>query len=268
MIIPFKKFVGTGNDFVFLLEKDLPTDINRAQLAEFMCQRYFGVGADGLVIVSPSSTDKNFYLWDFYNSDGSKAEMCGNAARCATLFICSHFGGNSCEFETLAGVVAGLVGDDDVSVSWTLQSAVVKELEVDLENFKTFKGHFVNTGVPHFVLSSDRMDKVTKQDCLMIQAHPSFGPDQTNVTFLETTDEGINKTRTFERGVRDFTLACGTGVIASAFVLQGRKKKDLYELEAPGGKLKVRIEENRVTLIGSAIQVYEGQYKYKEVIHV
>lgn len=264
MSFVFEKLVGAGNDFVFILEKDLPTNTERPTMVAKACQRNFGIGADGVAIIKEVDLSSHHFQWDFYNSDGSSAEMCGNAARCAVRFIANHYNISDCLIETAAGAVCGKIDDDKIEVSWELHSDKMVEVNVDLENFKTFQGFYINTGVPHFVIANSTRE-VTPEDCLEIQRHPRFGQSQTNVTLLETSDQGVNLTKTFERGVKGFTLACGTGVIASAFVLQKEHRQDEYFLQAPGGDLSVQLNGAKVTLRGPADLVFTGTYKAKEL---
>ncbi len=263
MTLPFEKLVGAGNDFVFALHKNIPKDLDRSTFAKQICNRNTGIGADGLVIIHELETERFAFVWDFYNSDGSKAEMCGNAARCTVLFIHEHYQTDQCEFETMAGLVKGHYTPGHIEVSWKLTSDKMAEVDLDLENFKSFKGYYINTGVPHFVIHN-QLNEISLKDCAEIQAHPKFGKEQTNVTLLDSLEDGVNSTKTFERGVKDFTLACGTGVIASAFVLQSQKKEDIYHLEAPGGSLSVKIDGTKVTLIGPAQRVFKGEYDLRK----
>lgn len=264
MKLSFHKLVGAGNDFVFVKANDIAKQWDRRQLAKMICDRQWGIGADGFVIMEQQSGD-SLYQWDFYNSDGSSAEMCGNAARCAIRFIKDQFNNLPCQMETLAGTVHGDI-QDQVHVTWQVQTNQLKQQSVDLENFKTFEGFFINTGVPHFVILN-RASDISLDDCLAIQQHPIFGEAQTNVTLLDIQEDGTQQTKTFERGVRNYTLACGTGVIASAFVLQNIKPQSLYELEAPGGVLGVQIQDKTVTLIGPGENVFSGHYHLpKEIL--
>lgn len=262
-MLPFAKLVGAGNDFVFVLESDLPPHIDRPQFSKEICSRNFGVGADGFVILSKKDRREGHFVWDFYNSDGSKAEMCGNAARCAVEFVAQKFSLEKCEFETLAGLVSGEKLTQGTAVQWDIGNNKTKALDIGLENFMNFKGHFINTGVPHFVITNPTPE-LTQNDCLAIQTHPQFGKANTNVTVLNVDNSGKARTKTFERGVKDFTLACGTGVIASAIVLEEMEKKDVYELEAPGGFLRVKLQQSIVTLIGPAKLTFTGQYPLKK----
>jgi diaminopimelate epimerase len=266
MMIAFEKLVGAGNDFVFLAQQDLPEAVSPSKLAKKICNRNSGVGADGLVILHQGD-EKTSFVWDFYNQDGSSAEMCGNAARCCVLYIHQLFGIDECEIQTLAGTVKGVFTPGHIEVSWSIPSDKMVDLSIDLESFKTFNGQFINTGVPHFVLTNQLGD-VTLEDCQELQKHPKFAPEQTNVTFLDTDENGVYKTKTFERGVKNFTLACGTGVIASAFVLQAKQPADIYHLRAPGGKLSVKIDGPHVTLIGPAQRTFNGHYQLTEDANV
>ncbi len=262
MKLPFHKMVGAGNDFVFVREEHIPETADPAKLTAFLCGRQEGIGADGLAVFGVVDLEQRRFRWDFYNSDGSSAEMCGNAARCAVVYLAEVFDITDCTVETQAGPVSGKIIDGGASVSWELRSNQMKSCTVDLENFKSFQGYFMDTGVPHFVIFNTSVE-ATEQDCLEIQKHPQFGAAQTNVTFLETVD-GKNQTKTFERGVRTFTLACGTGVIASALVLENEEPQDLYQLVAPGGKLQVIIKQKSVTLIGPARSTFAGTFILKE----
>ncbi len=260
MSLPFYKFVGAGNDFVFLEYKPPLANLNLSQLSKEICDRHFGIGADGLVAVETLSLLEKKFKWHFFNSDGSSAEMCGNAARCAFQFIHQVYNIKSASIEALCGTLTGEVNESEIKVSWDITSTNLEQLSVDI-NGKIVEGFFINTGVPHFVLLN-QSEKITHNDCHIIQNHSQFAPSKTNVTFLDQS-QGTNKTRTFERGVADFTLACGTGVIASAFVLESVNKENIYTLQAPGGSLKVILDNTKVTLIGPAELVFTGKYQLR-----
>lgn len=260
MTLQFQKYVGAGNDFVFALENQLPSGIDRIKLSKAICDPKLGIGADGFAVFKKLS--ESDFEWDFYNNDGSRAEMCGNAARCAILFCQKNFSTNKSTIKTEAGIVSGQVLDANwVAVSWALEKMEPEKKSLTLSNGKTVEGLFVNTGVPHFVV---QQEGINGRDCLLIQEHEEFAPAQTNVTVLNPKD-GTNHTKSFERGVRAFTLACGTGVIASAIALSQQEKQDEYSLQAPGGPLKVRLGESEVTLIGPAQFVFDGSnFNYEE----
>ena len=255
MNLSFEKLVGAGNDFVFLNPIPQLESINLQELTIKLCDRHNGIGADGLVYLEKKSPGK--FIWQFFNSDGSSAEMCGNAARCAFLYIQTHYQLSSASMETLCGEVTGQVlGPEEVEVSWIIKDNILQKKSVKLNSGKTLEGFFINTGVPHFVLYNS--ETLTHKELLEIQQHPEFSPDETNVTLVDSLTD-LNKTQSFERGVRDFTLACGTGVIASAFVLQHFAEAKEYQLHAPGGELRVRIFENQVFLRGPAKTIFKGE---------
>jgi len=265
--LSFHKLVGAGNDFIFVNDSDFPETAQRAELAKKICNRKFGIGADGLVFMAPIDKGLALLKWDFYNNDGSRAEMCGNAARCAVRYLNLMFGVESCQFETLAGLVTGRLEEANVRVQWDIKNTSLEKIDLTISANKNISGYFINTGVPHFVIINSEQP-LLENDCLLIQGHAYFGKEQTNVTLLESKPDGSNKTKTFERGVREFTLACGTGVIASAFVLQKMNPLEIYNLEVPGGKLQVQLEGKTAHLIGPAEMVFKGSLLTNEVNHV
>lgn len=259
MSLPFYKLVGTGNDFVFLNRHDIPDSTSLSDLAQELCNRHNGIGADGLVVIK-SLQQKGEFAWDFFNSDGSEAEMCGNAARCTLLYCHQVLKAESVRFKSLIGWIDGVVEKDRVCVSWQLADPSLKKLELTDVNGQPVQGFFVDTGVPHFVIVDQDLDD---NQCLLVQQHDQFQPRQTNVTLLKNSSQQYKETKTFERGVRGFTLACGTGVIASALALQSMQNADTYYLKAPGGPLEVRFEGTQVFLSGPAEIVFNGHYHWK-----
>ncbi|MCB0377628.1 MAG: diaminopimelate epimerase [Bdellovibrionales bacterium] len=265
MSFPFLKLVGAGNDFIFLSGDDLPKNKSRSQWAQTLCQKNFGVGADGLVIIEDWQNEgqRPEFRWDFYNSDGSKANMCGNAARCATLYSQIRSPqSDTCRFQTALGWLEGQVSELGFSVSWGWAKPDPEQKTLTIENGKRVTGYFVNSGVPHFVIVDGEASNLSGRDCLLIQAHEIFGEEQTNVTLLTETAQDIANTKSFERGVRNFTLACGTGVIASALVLQKIKGGHRHRLQAPGGLLGVELFEDKVIHQGPAICSFRGTFQY------
>jgi len=267
MAFSFQKYVGAGNDFMFVGASELPTDRARSEWASRLCDRSFGVGADGLVVFSVTELKTSQFAWDFYNSDGSKAEMCGNAARCAALYCKDNYQALKSYLSTVIGTVEGQVLESgltgsQVEVSWALKNGSLEQKEIQLKSGSVVKGFYVNTGVPHFVIK-DTEFRLSKEICREIQDHEFFSPHKTNVTLLvESQSNSAHRTKTFERGVQDFTLACGTGVIASALVVHQTQPKTRHELLAPGGQLFVEVDGLNIKLIGPAKKVFTGQYNY------
>jgi diaminopimelate epimerase len=206
------------------------TKSEKAQLAKRLCEGFFGFHTDGLLFLHP---EKEFdFAWDFYNSDGSFAEMCGNAARCATLFFNLKVKPQKkVHFLTGAGEITGEVLDSNqVRVEMTKVS--------DLKTMQALgqSGLYVNTGVPHFVLNQAADAQLAKK----LRQVQDFGPAGANITFVENIKEQSMDAVTFERGVEDFTQACGTGAVAAAMYLQEQKgSKATIEVQMPGGLLKI-----------------------------
>lgn len=261
MNFPFQKIVGAGNDFIFVNADLFENETQRPLVAKTLCDRKWGIGADGFVFMKTLNRDNNHFRWDFYNNDGSFAEMCGNAARCAVLYCFENFGCTNCTIESHIGPLQGTYDSEKIHISWEIDQPTLKEKVISLENGKQVKGQFINTGVPHFVVQQNSL-ALNGRDCLLIQEHSEFQPSQTNVTLLKE-EGGQFFTKSFERGVRDFTLACGTGVIASAFVLKNLSPKDIYPLSAPGGEMAVKFNGSHVTLIGPATITFTGDAQWK-----
>ena len=222
--IPFYKMSGAGNDFIIIDNRD--HKVNDDDLTGFIagvCRRKMSVGADGLILIETS--ENHDFRWRFFNSDGSRAEMCGNGARCAARF--AHvigIGGTELTFETDAGLVSAQIDKEGVKVQMPEPSDLKLGYGLKLSD-RSIEINSINTGVPHvvvFVEQVDDLDVVTVGR--EIRYHQSFAPAGTNVNFVERAPgNGIN-IRTYERGVEDETLACGTGAIASALVSASRFK--------------------------------------------
>ena len=209
---------GAGNDFVLIDNRDRRLALNREQVA-WLCHRQQGVGADGLALLVPCESGKADWAWQFYNSDGSDAEMCGNGARCFARFVqrlTESDGGLS--FETVAGVIQAEFRDARVTVNLTPPHGLRLEESVALSGGDTAI-HSLNTGVPHAVIFVPDADlamvcEVGKQ----VRFHQHFAPKGTNVNFVHVLGPGHIRVRTYERGVEGETLACGTGVSAAAMI--------------------------------------------------
>jgi diaminopimelate epimerase len=238
--IPFWKMSGAGNDFILIDNRDgrlAPAD--QADLARAVCRRKLSVGADGLILIENSPTVD--FRWRFYNADGSVAEACGNGSRCAARFaFLNGIAGNTMRFETIAGIIAATVDGDSVKVNMTDPKDLKIDLVVDLDG-KPLPLSRVNTGVPHVVVPVDDLDTVDVVGLgRRLRFHPDFGPAGTNVNFVRRRDRFL-AVRTYERGVEDETLACGTGCTAVAIVAAAK-----WGLTSPvgltvrsGGRLRI-----------------------------
>ena len=273
----FTKLQGSGNDFIVIDNRDgkvqrLLKDfgISVEDFVVKLCTPHTGVGADGLILIENPKDPENDFRWQFFNADGSVAEMCGNGSRCAVRF-CYEKGivGEKVRFETLAGIIKAevLEGGKRVKVQLTPPSEPQDRcLEAD---GLTVKGTFINTGVPHFVVPAENLESLNVKSLgRAIRFHEEFRPGGTNVNFVKPVAEGALKIRTYERGVEAETLACGTGATASAIVayLKGLVKKKPVEVITKGGEvLKIDFSEDlkEVYLEGSVCKVYDGILSYE-----
>ena len=213
---------GCGNDFIIVDNRN--SSIEETDIATFItniCRRKMSVGADGIILIERSDTVD--FRWRFYNSDGSTAEMCGNGARCAARFaFLNGIAGSEMAFETLAGMVSASVSDDaQVKIRMTDPSNLQMDIPIVLKS-GTLTIHKVNTGVPHVGVFVDDIHKAPVNEMgREIRFHKDFAPAGTNVNFIGMLPDKTVAIRTYERGVEDETLACGTGSVACAlFVAQ------------------------------------------------
>jgi diaminopimelate epimerase len=218
MMLEFTKMNGAGNDFILLDNRSRGIRLNREQIVR-LCDRHRGIGADGVLMLVPSPDGKADWAWDFYNSDGSTGEMCGNGARCFARFVQRAVPMNrDFTFETEAGVITAAFQGDRVTVNLTKPRDLKLDEQVSLSTGTTTI-HSLNTGVPHAVLYVPDADKAMVLSLgPEIRRHLHFGPRGTNVNFVQVLGPNHIRVRTFERGVEGETLACGTGVCASAMV--------------------------------------------------
>jgi len=218
MKIPFMKMSGSGNDFI-LIDHRKPF-LKEDRLKEFVkdvCQRRISVGADGLILIEPSM--KADFKWRFYNADGSEAEMCGNGGRCVARFAnMKGIAGSSLNFETLAGVISAEVNGKRVKLEMTKPHSLKLDEKISIEG-KELTISSINTGVPHAVLFLRDLQHMDVVDTgRVIRFHPHYAPAGTNVNFVKVEDSSRLSIRTYERGVEDETLACGTGTVASVLI--------------------------------------------------
>jgi diaminopimelate epimerase len=219
--IDFYKMSGSGNDFILVDNRaNLIEAALAPELARNLCRRKISVGADGLILIE--NDDEVDFSWSFFNADGSKAEMCGNGGRCVArlakmLGIC----GSSLSFRTLAGIIRAEVSGNRVKLQMTEPRDLRLDQELEL-NGQRFNTHFVNTGVPHTVFILDGPEILAQQEVVgqgrKVRYHSQFAPAGTNVNFVAVLGEQALAIRTYERGVEDETLACGTGATAVALV--------------------------------------------------
>jgi diaminopimelate epimerase len=251
-MLRFTKMNGAGNDFVMIDNRAGDLQLASEQISK-ICDRHRGVGADGVLVLERPTNGANFRM-RYYNADGGEAEMCGNGARCFARYA-SHIAGpvEKLSFETPAGVIGADLHGELVC----LQMSEPKDLRLGIKiplSDKVLDGHFVNTGVPHAVIPVDDLEKVDVR-----------GTGSANANFLKRRGGRQISIRTYERGVENETLACGTGVVASALVFAATERVDgpIEVLVRGGNELKVGFDKVgdrflNVTLTGPADFVFEG----------
>ncbi len=267
--VSFTKMSGTGNDFIVIDHRQvLVPEENQAEFVSRVCRRMFSVGADGLIFIENS--DKADFSWRFYNGDGSVPEMCGNGARCAARFAFSRgIAGKKMSFETVAGIIEAEILDDGDEVSLLMPPPVDLRtgLHVDLGGEERTIS-FMNSGVPHAVLFLDEGVEIpVKEWGHVIRFHDLFQPAGTNANFVQPLADGGIRVRTYERGVEDETMACGTGAVASAIfaAIQGLAASPVKVTTSGGDQLTIVFDlkddpaAENVYLQGPARMIYEGQ---------
>ncbi len=264
--IPFFKMSGSGNDFILIDNRRKLLDADRLKdFVRKVCTRKVSAGADGLILIEPS--ERVNFKWRFFNSDGSEAEMCGNGGRCAARFaVMKGIAPPQLSFETLAGIIEAEVSGRVVKLQMVRPTGLKLDLEVKIDG-ETHRLHFINTGVPHAIkLVEDAGSLAVVQDLgRKIRFHAQFQPAGTNANFVQVVDRKHLQVRTYERGVEDETLACGTGAVASALIAASKGLVDSpAEVKTSGGEiLKIYFQPqgesfDRVFLEGDTRVVYEG----------
>ena len=261
----FTKAVATGNDFIIIDNRKSEINGKLSLLAKTACDRKRAIGADGLLVIEQSK--KADFKMRIFNPDGSEARMCGNGSRCAALYAADKKIAKAREMaiETLAGIVNATVKGGLVKVRLPDPKEIKWNLCLEI-NKCPYKLNFINTGVPHVVHFVDDLDKVdVKNIGSHIRHHGEFSPEGTNANFVKVIDGNKIKIRTYERGVEDETLSCGTGAVASAVIAaESQKMASPVTVETRSGEnLKVyfelvKREFRNVYLEGKAKLVYEG----------
>lgn len=285
MRIEFSKMHGLGNDFVVIDDRAQELDLDPDAIA-WMCDRNFGIGGDGLILVRPSESGDADYFMAYYNADGSQAEMCGNGIRCFAKYVVDHgivtADSTSLRVGTLAGVkpitfTRTADGTLDVAtvdmgepvltpslIPTTFSGEQVFECPLETE-LGTFRITAVSMGNPHAVIWVDDVDSAPVAEVgPVIENHPAF-PQKTNVEFAQYVGEDFIRLRVWERGVGE-TLACGTGACATLVAgtlacVVGREAT----VELPGGELRIRWDESgAVYMTGPAVGVFTGVLSVSE----
>lgn len=278
--IPFTKMVGTGNDFVVVDTSRHPLPSLKGQwsaVSKALCDRHTGVGADGVLVLERSRVaDVRMRV---FNPDGSEAEMCGNGARCVALYRSQQTAASTVKIETLAGALEATVRGTRVAMRMTDPVNIRLDFSVDLCG-RPIRMSTVDTGVPHAVVPVDAINHVdVARDGRALRLHQAFAPRGTNVNFIQADPGRPNRLRirTYERGVEEETLACGTGIAAAAVVHglkigNGRSHRRRLEVRPRSGDvLTVSFAVSHrgsiphitdLVLEGAAARVFDGMMKW------
>ena len=266
----FTKMHGAGNDFIIINMMEESIDLDCIpELAQKLCHRRLGIGADGLMLVDRAESGGDFRL-RFYNSDGSMGEMCGNGARCIARYGYEHgLAGETQRIETTAGLVIG-ERISDTMYRVRLNDPGIIDLHREAEGYDCAYIELGNPGIPHAVVLMDNWDEISENELREIGRRLRFStafPKGANVNFVKAAGENSLKAITFERGVEDFTLACGTGSgsITTALTLLGLVSGKDVKVSMPGGELFVTVKAepcgwaHNIFLTGPTCIVFEGE---------
>lgn len=269
--VEFTKMVATGNDFVLLDNRGKKAEKKIGSLSKFaktVCARRLSVGADGLLAVENSKQAD--IMMRIFNPDGSEVTMCGNGSRCAAYYTAQKgITKNRLSIETKAGILKAHVGKNGVRIEMMEPKEFKSRFSIDVYD-ETFEVDFLHTGVPHVVYFVEDLESFdVKRFGKEIRFHKEFASEGTNANFVKILDRHDIAIRTYERGVEEETLACGTGAVASAIVAS-----ELHSVEPPvrvktrgGDVLTVHFKKKDgryrdVFLEGEVRLVYEGRVDY------
>jgi len=269
----FTKMQAAGNDFVVINNTLRASRLPAGKagfalhqlplLARKLCDRRFGIGGDGVLILEKSA--KCDFKMRIFNPDGSEAEMCGNGLRCLSFFAYKNkIAASLMSVETKAGILSAQVSSNKVKINMLKPSSIKLGIDISIGG-KSYKVHHINTGVPHAIVFVDNLDAVNVKELgRALRYHSIFKPKGANVDFVKIKSKGTIAIRTYERGVEAETLACGTGATASA-VISGivKQLQSPVSVSTKGGLLKVYFKKKNnivtdVFLEGEACVVFEG----------
>ena len=260
--MPFYKFDGAGNDFVVVDNRGGEYALSEEEIAR-MCHRRYGVGADGLMTlerVADASAGYDFEM-RYYNSDGRLGSMCGNGGRCIALFASLLGMGDRLHFLGYDGAHEAVVRQWDAEKRRATVDLTMREVRKS-EIRRVEGGVFIDTGSPHFVLEVEELEAVdVVVEGRRWRHRADLFPEGTNVDFIRKENEGVLSMRTYERGVEDETLACGTGVTACALVTGCRTVQSREATFAVGWE-ETDEAFTKVTLTGPASLNYTGTWTY------
>jgi len=258
MNLEFYKYHGAGNDFIMIDCRNADEKQFSLEVVKHLCDRHLGIGSDGLILLlEDNSAD---FRMKYFNSDGKEGTMCGNGGRCITAFA------RDLGIIKDKTVFSGIDGLHHAS----FQGGEIVDLQmIDVKGVNKFEdGFLINTGSPHFVCFKKSIQHINVfGEGREMRHQERFSASGANINFVETLDNNSFKIRTYERGVEDETLACGTGSVASAIssYILNKTDKSSYIVEAKGGRLEVRFNANQdgtftdVWLKGPVKFVFKGE---------
>ncbi|MFZ5939263.1 MAG: diaminopimelate epimerase [Bacteroidota bacterium] len=257
MKIVFEKYHGAGNDFIMVDARSINEHLFSNEIVATLCDRHFGIGADGLILLlGDRATD---FRMKYFNADGREGTMCGNGGRCITAFARS------------LGIIkekAVFTGIDGLHDAWYSSDGLIHlkmNMAKDLQRLED--GFLIDTGSPHLVLFRNDIAGIdVYHEGRSLRYNERFMPGGVNVNFVEPAGDGHFRIRTYERGVENETLACGTGSVASAIAASERFGQGItqWKISAPGGELEVAFKKegdnySDIWLTGKAEKVFSGE---------
>ncbi len=278
--INFTKMSGAGNDFVMLDNRNEHLQLPWQEIARKLCDRHFGIGADGFIVIEKSSLAD--FKMNYFNADGSYGGMCGNGGRCSAFFAIGETAKKEIHFEALDYIYSAVKTEGKIALSMKNPKGLILNKFIQLEDTQ-IKVNVIDTGSPHVVIDVDQLPEVLQMKKStegihelgsLIRHHDAFAPEGANVNFIHYMAENFITLRTYERGVEGETLACGTGSVASAIVTS-----ELLNLPSPiqvytqGGEIltvsfnKSENSYTNVQLTGSAKIIFTGSLVYDTKIN-
>lgn len=259
MKLNFFKYQGTGNDFIMVDNRTSVLSKNDTNFIRFLCDRRFGVGADGLILLERPEDVRDDFRMVYFNSDGNESSMCGNGGRCIVAFAASlGIVTDKASFTAIDGFHEAIIEKDLVGLQMINVPGITKKEDAV----------FLHTGSPHHVIFSENTESINvKTEGAAVRYSAEYSDvGGTNVNFVSQIDDATFKVRTYERGVEDETLSCGTGVtaVALAAYATGRTRATTVHLQTPGGQLAVKFSPlgegfKDIWLTGPAKRVFKGE---------
>jgi len=276
IVLPFVKMTGAGNDFVLIDNRRGEFTIDWRKFAPSVCNRRYGIGADGLLVLE-SSTEADFTML-YFNADGSFGGMCGNGGRCASRYVLLEKKIDRVTFKALDYLYSAQTQGCHISLTMKDPRALRMNVTIDVLG-QAVKLHYVDTGSPHVVLYIDELPEPLQSEIITkgiheigraIRLHSEFSPEGANVNFIRILDDHSVSMRTYERGVEEETLACGTGAVACSVIAHMHQglASPIQVRTRSNETLTVSFSSNaglltNITLDGSAMITFRGEFHFR-----